>query len=299
MNELSNPLVSIVTPIFNVKSFLSETIESVINQQYTNWELILVDDGSTDGSDEIAKSFAKKYPQTIFYFEHDKHINLGASPSRNLGLSNVRGDIVAFLDSDDVWLPEKLKKQIELLHQNPEASVLCEATNYWSSWSDAQKEDVVVQVVKETDKLYCSPQLVPLVYPLGNGPGFCTCGLIIKKTLIDKIGGFSEDFVGKNQLFEDQVLFMKLGLHGNVYISSMCNNWYRQRPDSLMHGLYTEGYSLEGKRFFLNWLKEYLQEHQILDKSIHRLLKQAYLNQRYPKLFKLSSRIIYAIRKLA
>ena len=298
MNEVSNPLVSIVTPIFNVKSFLSETIESVINQQYTNWELILVDDGSTDGSDEVAKSFAKKYPQTIFYFEHDKHINRGASPSRNLGLSNVRGDIVAFLDSDDVWLPQKLQQQVALLAQHPEASVLCEATNYWSSWSDPKKKDVVIQVVKETDKLYYSPQLVSLVYPLGKGPGFCTCGLIIKKTLIDKIGGFSEDFVGKNQLFEDQVLFMKLGLHGNVYISSMCNNLYRQRPDSLMHGLYTAGYSLEGKLFFLNWLKEYLHENQILNKSIHRLLKRVYRNHRYPMLFSLSNRIIQAVKKL-
>src|SRR5215203_7510694 len=199
-----NPLVSVITPVFNVKSFLAETIESVINQQYGNWELILVDDGSTDGSAELARAFSRNYSSKIFYFEHEKNVNKGASPSRNLGLSHARGELIAFLDSDDIWLTEKLQKQVELLSQNPDATVLCEATNYWSSWADPQKKDIIVQVLDNPDNLFYAPQLVPLVYPLGNGPGFCTCGLIIKKTLFDNIGGFDENFINKNQLFEDQ-----------------------------------------------------------------------------------------------
>src|SRR5215204_2441723 len=183
-----NPLVSVITPVFNVEAFLAETIESVLSQQYINWELILVDDGSTDSSVQIARSYASKFPEKIFYFEHENHINKGASPSRNLGLANAKGSVIAFLDSDDIWLPQKLQKQIELLRQNPEASVLCEATNYWRSWADPKKKDVVTQVLKDVDKLYYAPQLVSLVYPLGNGPGFCTCGLIIKKELINEIG---------------------------------------------------------------------------------------------------------------
>ena len=293
-----NPLVSVITPVFNVKAFLVETIESVLSQQYNNWELILIDDGSTDGSAQIAKSYSGKFPGKIFYFEHENHVNKGASPSRNLGLSDAKGEVIAFLDSDDYWSPEKLQKQVELLNQNPEASVLCEATNYWSSWADPQKKDVVIQVLEEADRLYYAPQLVPLVYPLGRGPGFCTCGLIIKKTLIDEIGGFNENFIGKNQLFEDQVLFAKLSLHGNVYISSVCNNFYRQRPDSLMHGLYSEGYSLEGRRFFLDWLKKYLDENKISDKTIHRLLNKAYVPYRYPVLYKSSRKIKSALKKI-
>jgi GT2 family glycosyltransferase len=98
-----------------------------------------------------------------------------------------------------------LQKQVELLKQIPGATVLCEATNYWSSWADPQKRDIIIQVLEHTDKLYHAPQLVPLVYPLGKGLGFCTCGLIIKKKIFDEIGGFDERFMGKNQLFEDRV----------------------------------------------------------------------------------------------
>ena len=295
---MHHPLVSVITPVFNVQLFLEQTIESVINQEYDNWELILIDDGSTDGSADIAKNFANKYPYKIFYFEHGNHINKGASPSRNLGLAHAKGELIAFLDSDDIWSPQKLQKQVELLSKNPDASVLCEATNYWNSWADPQKNDSVIQVLGGTDKLYYAPHLVPLVYPLGKGPGFCTCALIIKKALIDEIGGFNENFIGKNQLFEDQVLFVKLSLHGNVYISSVCNNFYRLRPNSLMHGLYSEGYALEGKRFFLDWLKMYLEQNNIGDKKIQRLLNKAGMAYRYPVLYKSSRKIKSALKKL-
>ncbi|MBD0332076.1 MAG: glycosyltransferase family 2 protein, partial [Chitinophagaceae bacterium] len=77
MNSLS-PLVSIVTPFLNVEVFLRDTIESVLEQDYKNWELILVDDGSTDRSTEIAKEYASQYPRQIFYYEHENHSNLGA-----------------------------------------------------------------------------------------------------------------------------------------------------------------------------------------------------------------------------
>jgi hypothetical protein len=157
---------------------------------------------------------------------------------------------------------------------------------------------MVIQVAKEVDKLYYAPTLTSLVYPLGKGSGFCTCGLIIKKKLLDEIGGFDESFTGKNQLYEDQVLFVKLYLHANVYISSLCNNYYRQRPESLMHSLYTEGYSLHGKLFFLNWLKAYLEQNKITDKSILRLLKKAYAPYRYPVFYKISFKVKSAVKRI-
>lgn len=297
MNKHYNPLVSVITPFFNVKPFLVETIESVIAQQYTNWELILIDDGSQDESTEIAKSYSDAFPDKIFYIEHENHVNKGASPSRNLGLAQSRGELIAFLDSDDYWLPGKLQKQVELLNQIPEAAVLCEATNYWSSWADTKKRDIIIQVLEGTDKLYYAPQLASLVYPLGKGPGFCTCGLILKKKIFDEIGGFDERFIGKNQLYEDQVLFVKLCLHANVYISSVCNNLYRQRPDSLMHGLYSEGYSSKGRLFFLNWLKAYLKEKNIADQAINSLLKKAHMRYQYPTLYKVLGKIRLAFKR--
>ena len=298
MNEIFNPLVSIITPFFNGELYLHETIESVIQQNYTNWELILIDDGSSDNSTTVAKFYSQKFAGKIFYIQHDHHENKGASASRNLGISKARGELVAFLDSDDFWLPEKLQTQVALLQEHPQATVSCEATKYWNSWSDPQKKDVKVKVGVEEDKLYHPPVLASKLYPLGRGPGFCNCALIVKKEVLDKFGGFDEDFVGKNQLYEDQVLFVKLYLHGTVYISSLCNNFYRQRPDSLMHGLYAQGYAQKGKYFFLQWLENYTKKNNISDKDIQRSLKKALMPYRRPILYKITRKIKSAFRKL-
>ncbi len=170
MNALKNPLVSIITPFFNGELYLNETIESVIDQKYEDWELILVDDGSRDGSLDIAKSYSEKFPGKIFYFHHENNVNKGASASRNLGLAKAKGELLAFLDSDDLWLPEKLASQINLLRKHPNANVICEATKYWNSWSDPQKRDLRIKVGVPEDKLYSPPSLASELYPLGKGP---------------------------------------------------------------------------------------------------------------------------------
>src|SRR5215207_8996520 len=131
MSELYNPLVSIITPFYNVEAYLAETIESVIHQDYVNWELILIDDGSSDASTAIAKSYADKFPSKIFYLEHSNHSNRGAAASRNEGISMAKGELISFLDSDDCLLPNKLQEQVALFKQMPEASVICESTKYW------------------------------------------------------------------------------------------------------------------------------------------------------------------------
>jgi glycosyltransferase involved in cell wall biosynthesis len=298
MHETYTPLVSVITPFYNGEAYLTDTIESVIRQEYTNWELILIDDGSLDSSTEIAKSYSAKFPNKILYLEHKNHRNRGPSASRNLGLAQSRGELLAFLDSDDVWLPGKLEQQVKVLQNNPQASVVCEASKYWNSWSDSQKKDIIVQVTGEVDKLYHAPELISLLYPLGHGPGFCTCGVIFRKEVLNDVGGFDESFTGKNQLYEDQVFFVKLYLHTNIYISSLCNNFYRLRSDSLMHGLYAEGTTIEGKYFFLNWFKKYLELKNITDKNVHRLLRKAYMPYHYPLLHKFSTKIKSAGKKI-
>jgi glycosyltransferase involved in cell wall biosynthesis len=87
----------------------------VLAQTYDSWELMLVDDGSADGSTDIALRYAKQYPKKVRYFEHDGHQNRGASASRNLGISHAKGHYVAFLDADDVWLPHKLEQQVAVI----------------------------------------------------------------------------------------------------------------------------------------------------------------------------------------
>lgn len=109
-----NDLVSIIMPSYNTAKFIPETIESVLKQTYTNWELIIVDDCSTDNTDEVVKPFLTD--KRIKYLKNEK--NSGAAVSRNYALREAKGKWIAFLDSDDLWLPEKLEKQIAFMEKN-------------------------------------------------------------------------------------------------------------------------------------------------------------------------------------
>lgn len=109
-----NDLVSIVMPSYNTGRFIKETIESVLAQSYTAWELIIVDDCSTDNTDEVVKQYI--FDKRIHYIKNDS--NMGAAMSRNRALREANGKWIAFLDSDDVWMPEKLEKQITFMRVN-------------------------------------------------------------------------------------------------------------------------------------------------------------------------------------
>src|SRR5690606_18441467 len=113
--SLTTPAVSVITAFLNEERFLGEAIESVISQRYTDWELILVDDGSSDGSPVIALEYAARYPGKISCLRHEGGENKGLSASRNLGITRARGALIAFLDADDVWTPEKLEIQAGIM----------------------------------------------------------------------------------------------------------------------------------------------------------------------------------------
>lgn len=106
-------LVSVIMPIYNAEKYLIDALNSIFDQDYKNIEIVLVDDCSNDGSAKIIKDFQKTHPE-IVYFLQEK--NMGAGAARNKALELAKGQYVAFLDSDDVWLPEKISRQIELMN---------------------------------------------------------------------------------------------------------------------------------------------------------------------------------------
>ena len=106
-------LVSIIMPSWNTGKFIGESIQSVLNQTYKNWELIIVDDCSTDNTDEIMASFND---ERIRYFRNEK--SSGAALTRNRAIREARGEWIAFLDSDDLWMPQKLEYQIKFMQKN-------------------------------------------------------------------------------------------------------------------------------------------------------------------------------------
>ncbi len=108
-----NDLVSIVMPSYNTAKYIGDSIKSIINQTYGNWELLIVDDCSTDNTEDIVASFND---ERIRFIKKEK--NSGAADSRNIALREARGKWIAFLDSDDTWEPEKLEKQLEFMVEN-------------------------------------------------------------------------------------------------------------------------------------------------------------------------------------
>lgn len=110
---MTDGLVSIIMPSWNTEKYIAKSIESVINQTYENWELIIVDDCSTDNTDEVVHKFNDK---RIKYYKND--VNSGAALTRNKAIREANGEWVAFLDSDDLWKPEKLKKQLDFMINN-------------------------------------------------------------------------------------------------------------------------------------------------------------------------------------
>ena len=287
------PKISIITCFLNEEKFLEEAIESVLKQHYQNWELLLVDDGSSDLSTNIAKAFADDHPG-ILYFEHDEHRNKGLSASRNLGIRNATGEILAFLDGDDVWLPEFLGTAVKTI-QKYNVGMYCEATNYWRSWNDVNRENQVIPVGIGGDQSYTSPALMLELYPLERGAAPCLCGVLVRKNILVKHGCFDESFKG---MYEDQVFLCKIYLHERVYISTNCNNLYRQREGSLVNTSHALGTYERDRHFFLIWLEGYLKTNAKNEIEVKKRLQKVLFPFRYPKLHFLKSLTLKIKRRL-
>ncbi|HEX8326703.1 MAG TPA: glycosyltransferase family A protein [Hymenobacter sp.] len=264
------PEISIVTCFLNVEQYLEEAIESVIRQRYQQWELLLMDDGSMDQSTLLAKKYEALYPDKIVYLEHPGHVNKGLSASRNVAIAKSRGRLIAFLDADDVLLPDMLQQQLQLLEQHG-AAMVCEASEYWHDWNDKQKPNVVIPIGTRPDHLYSPPVLALNLYPLGSGAAPCPCSILVHKEALLRHGGFEEEFPG---MYEDQAFLIKFYLHEKVYISSGCHNRYRQRPDSLLNSSHREGNYLRERTKFMAWLGHYLSKQSAVHPQVSKAFRR-------------------------
>ena len=113
-----NDIVSVIIPVYNAGKYIGKTIETALNQTYKKIEIILVDDCSRDNSRQVIEGYTKKHKNIVYYLQE---INAGAAVARNKALDLAAGRYVAFLDSDDLWYPEKIEKQIKLMRKNKSA----------------------------------------------------------------------------------------------------------------------------------------------------------------------------------
>jgi len=111
------PLVSVVVPAYNCAPFIDESLESVYRQTYNHWELIVVDDGSTD---ETRGALARHARRIRYHYQR----NQGTAAAHNAGVRRARGNLIAFLDNDDIWLPKKLQRQVEAMSSSPECGLV-------------------------------------------------------------------------------------------------------------------------------------------------------------------------------
>lgn len=286
-----DPLVSVITPFLNGSDWLREAVQSVIDQSYTNWELILIDDGSKEEASGVAKSFSEQHPGKIIYTQHPNHQNKGVAASRNLGVNTSKGYLIAFLDSDDRWMPHKLERQVSLFLHHPQMDMLCEASLYWCDWENPSAQNRVVKVGAGANRLYEPPELMNILYPLRKGAAPCPSGIMVtKKSLVDT-GGFEESFVGSNQVYEDQAFLCKYYLTQKVYITDEVNNYYRQRTGSLMESISQKKKYKTVRKYFFGWLDKYLADHSFGNRKIERLLRMAKFQLEYPRLYKVIKKL--------
>lgn len=137
--------VSIITPVYNCEKYLKDTIENVIKQTYTNWEMLLVDDCSTDKSEEVIKEYTKK-DKRVKYFKLKE--NSGAAVARNFALEKAEGRFIAYLDADDAWKLDKLEKQIKFMLDNNYAFT---CTSYEKIDEEGNSKNKIVRIPEKVD----------------------------------------------------------------------------------------------------------------------------------------------------
>lgn len=280
-------LVSVITIFFNAEKFIRESIESIIAQSYDNWELLLVDDGSTDRSTAIAKSFAEQYPDKIIYLEHEKHQNRGMSATRNLGIRHAKGDYIAILDSDDLWTPHKLEEQVNILNTYPHVAMVYGRTQFWFSWATNQQEtkDFLSGIGVKPNTIIDPPIMLTRFFK--SCP--YTCSVLVRRNVVLKLNGFEEAFRG---MYEDQVFFAKVFAQESVFVSDKCWDKYRQHPESCCAiatevGLFHPEEPSPTTYIFLTWLKNYLIQKKIRDLRVWLSLQIRLIPYEYPAIYKL------------
>jgi glycosyltransferase involved in cell wall biosynthesis len=262
----------------NAEKFIEEAIESVFAQSYERWELLLVDDGSTDGSTDIALRYAERYPEKVRYLEHPGHENRGASASRNLGISRAKGEYIAFLDSDDVWLAQKLERQVAILNSHPGAGMVYGLSQYFhicTEGPEGVQRDFVPELGVEANRLYKPPTLLTLLHPLGEASAPPPSDILLRRAAIKRVGGFEEAFTGMYQLYEDQTFLIKVYLKESVLAVNECWDRYRLHPDSCSAIVEKAGQYSAVRLYFLNWLARYLAQEGVKDPQIWMRLQGA------------------------
>lgn len=281
--------VSVIINFENAAPFLDEAIASVYEQSFSDWELILVDDGSRDGSAEIARTAVDRDSRRVRCVQHPGGANRGMSASRNLGASVSSGEYVAWLDADDVWFPRKLEQQVAILDEHPRAALVYGRTQHWYSWTGAAEDrnrDFLSYLGVEPNTLVEPPMLLTLALESKAptpGPG----EFLVRRSSFERAGGFEEEW---RTLFEDQVFLAKVYVAEPVFVSDEAWIRYRRHDKSSTRMAGRAGRLALGL-LYLEWLERYLRENAVSDRRLWRALRGKRRRVRYPRPYALARRV--------
>jgi glycosyltransferase involved in cell wall biosynthesis len=250
-----NAPVSIVISFFNAERFLRETLDSVFAQRFTDWELVLVDDGSSDAGTEIASQTAHSNPQRVLYIDHAVHSNIGLGPSRDVGIQHARGEWIALLDADDLWLPNKLERQFAIANERPRAELIFGRPQYWRSWNGGEDD---IREFGALNGLYEPPELL-LATILGAASPPPPSDVMFRRDLWQRVEGFERDFPA---MYEDQVFLAKCMSVAPAYVAAETWTRYRRHNASMEAAAASNAAFAYGERMrFLRWLDETFAAH--------------------------------------
>ena len=213
-----NDLVSIICPSYNCAGLISQTINSVLSQTYRNWELLILDDASTDGTDKVVAPYLE-LDERIRFYPHA--VRSGAALERNQGIQLARGRWIAFLDSDDLWTPDKLEKQIRFMEEN---GYSFSYTMYTEMDSDGKDTGVLVTGPKRITRsgmyAYCWPGCLTIMYDA------------------NAVGLIQIEDIQKNN---DYAIWLKISKKADCYLlQEVLAKYRRGRAGSVStHGLFT------------------------------------------------------------
>ena len=269
---MSSPRVSVIIPVRNGKDYLQEALDSVLQQSFTNLELLLIDDGSTDDD----------YDRYALQDERIRVIHLagmGVSRARNVGMAQSRGDLIAFLDADDVWFPGKLQAQVAYFDEHPEVGVVFGEFIRWHTLPDGGFSPASSLMKDASQLIHANPKRSGWLYTrLLDGLLVGMNTAVVRRPVYEAIGGFNEAM----RQGEDYDFWLKTSRVAEMHSLNGSVALYRIHGASAMHRLSAENHLINLlKAAAMRWGLNTLADQKLAPKSLDERLARVYFNHAY------------------
>jgi glycosyltransferase involved in cell wall biosynthesis len=254
---MQEPFFSVIIPCYNSIEFIEDTLQSLKDQQFKDFEVVLIDDLSTDGSFEKAKKLFEKFEFNGKCLLKDiSKYPKGVSGARNMGIDHSQGKWLCFLDSDDLFTREKLQGCYDIIEKNPHIEAMHHAI---IEFEDKTGKELKQVIIKEFSGIH---DKLPVLLSLNN---ICTSAVCLKRSLLSKIGNFNTNLNG----IEDYYMWLLISKHTQWYYAPSCWTRYRIRKESLMGNKPMKHYIKQNMR-----LLQLLKNNQLFSKGEFKLAEK-------------------------